>query len=169
MKHTHLVFAGTLLGGLACAPDARSPLSAAFEPDTPAAAVGLARASTSGTHGQRLTAVTGAGAGIVNVTPTAADDGTFAAQIEVNAHGLPPETTFSVERSPDLVPDGVCTNPAWVPFGVTFTTSAGGAGAAHIDFHRGAPFLSGVSFDVRFRVVGPGAELQTGCFTVTVK
>jgi hypothetical protein len=26
-----------------------------------------------------------------------------------------------------------------------------------------------VSFDVRFRVVGPGAELQTGCFTVTVK
>lgn len=54
MKHTHLVFAGTLLGGLACAPDARSPLSAAFEPDTPAAAVGLALLSHNGPQNRVL-------------------------------------------------------------------------------------------------------------------
>lgn len=171
MKHARLaVAAGAVLGILACSPGSRSPFAAVVDPDPPAVTTGLALASGSATHGQPLVPVVGAGAGIVNVTPTASDDETFAAQIEVNVHGLPRETTFAIERSPDLVPDGVCSNPAWLAFpGATITTSSGGAGAAHIDFHRGAPFVSGVSFDVRFRVVGPGAELRTECFTVTVK
>ena len=57
-------------------------------------------ASTSGTHGQQLTAVLGVGSGTVNVTPTAAVEGSFSAQIEVNVHGAPPNTTFYVQRAP---------------------------------------------------------------------
>jgi hypothetical protein len=50
------------------------------------------------------------------------------------------------------------------------TTSPGGAGAAHFEVHRGAPFVSGVRFDAVFRAVGSdGTELRSGCLTVTVK
>jgi hypothetical protein len=55
---------------------------------------------------------------------------------------------------------------------VTLDTSAGGAGAAHIDF--AAPAITdGTRFDVMFRLVdnltAPTNELRTGCFTVEVK
>ena len=71
--------------------------------------------------------------------------------------------------APDLVPDGICTGPL-LPFGESFTTSAGGAGATHFHFERGAPFVSGVQFDTAFRVIGSdGTVLQGDCMTVTVK
>ena len=64
------------------------------------------------THGQELTAVVGVGSGIVNVTPTAAADGSFSAQINVNVHDAPPNTTFFDQRAPEIGrpngADGVC-------------------------------------------------------------
>jgi hypothetical protein len=146
------------------------------------------------THGEQLTAVVGSGEGIVNVTPTAAVDGSFSAQINVNVHGAPPNTIFYVQRAPEigrpLGSDGVCQRAMGVaPWGppapnfvtfplpgagplVTLTTSEGGAGAVHVDFD--APTIAdGTKFDVMFRLVDnlttPTNELRTGCFTVEVK
>jgi hypothetical protein len=146
------------------------------------------------THAERLTAVIGVGSGIVNVTPTAAVDGSFSAQINVNVHDAPPNTTFYVQRAPEIgranSADGICQRAAGLPpWGapapnfvtfplpaagplVTLQTSEGGAGAVHIDFV--APtILDGTQFDVMFRLVdsltSPTNELRTGCFTVTVK
>jgi hypothetical protein len=117
-----------------------------------------------------LTAVTGQGTGHVLVAPTAEDQGSFAVQVEVNIHGATPNTTFAVARAVDLNPNGVCTEASgWLPLG-DLTTSPGGAGAAHFEVHRGAPFLSGVRFDAIFRAVGSdGTELRSDCLTVTVK
>jgi hypothetical protein len=150
--------------------------------------------SASATHGQLLTAVLGTGSGIVNVTPTAAVDGSFSAQINVNVHGAPPNTTFYVQRAAEIgrpnSADGVCQRaagqPPWGPPTpnfvtfplpaagplITLETSNGGAGAVHIDF--AAPAIAdGTQFDVMFRLVdsltSPTNELRTGCFTVTVK
>lgn len=146
------------------------------------------------THGQLLTAVLGTGSGIVNVTPTAAVDGSFSAQINVDVHGAPPNTTFYVQRAAEIgrpnSADGVCQRAAGqAPWGpptpnfvtfplpaagplITLETSNGGAGAVHIDF--AAPAIAdGTQFDVMFRLVdsltSPTNELRTGCFTVTVK
>lgn len=146
------------------------------------------------THGEQLTALIGAGSGIVNVTPTAAVDGSFSAEINVNIHGAPPNTTFYVQRAPEVGrpngADGICQRaaglPPWGPPApnfvtfpmpaagpsVTLHTSDGGAGAVHIDF--AAPAIAdGTQFDVMFRLVdsltSPTNELRTGCFTVTVK
>jgi hypothetical protein len=117
-----------------------------------------------------LTAVTGQGTGHVLVAPTAEDQGTFAVQVTVNIQGATPNTTFAVARAVDLNPDGVCTEASgWLPLG-DLTSSPGGAGAAHFEVHRGAPFLSGIRFDAVFRVVGSdGTELRSECLTVTVK
>jgi len=146
------------------------------------------------THGQQLTAVVGTGSGIVNVTPTAAADGSFSAQINVNVHGAPPNTTFFVQRAPEIgrpnSADGVCQRAAgaapWGPPAPNFVTfplpstgplvvlqtSAGGSGSVHINFE--APtILDGTQFDVMFRLVDnlttPTNDLRTACFTVTVK
>jgi hypothetical protein len=152
------------------------------------------RQSASTTHGEQLTAVIGVGSGIVNVTSTAAVDGSFSAQINVNVHDAPPNTTFYVQRAPEIgrpdSADGMCQRAAGLaPWGppapnfvtfplpgtgplVTLQTSEGGAGAVHIDF--AAPAISdGTQFDVMFRLVdsltNPTNELRTGCFTVTVR
>ena len=146
------------------------------------------------THGERLEAVLGVESGIVNVTPTAAVDGSFSAQINVNVHDAPPNTTFYVQRAPEIgrpnSADGICQRAAGLPtWGaptpnfvtfplpaagplVTLQTSEGGSGAVHIDF--AVPTISdGTQFDVMFRLVdsltSPTNELRTGCFTVTVK
>jgi hypothetical protein len=160
---------------------------------TSAAAPSGSLAATAGTHGQTLTALLGSGTGTVNVTPTAAVDG-FSAQINVNVHGAPPNTTLYVQRAPEIGrangADGICQRasgqPPWGPPApnfitfplpaagplVTLTTSAGGAGATHIDF-AAATIPDETHFDVMFRLVDnlttPTVELRTGCFTVTVK
>ena len=144
------------------------------------------------THGQLLTAVSGTGTGIVNVTATAQpvagtpDGFGFSVEGEVNVHGAPPNTTFLVQRKPDLNVNGICEGPAFitVPFPrpgplVTLTTSEDGAGAAHFSVQfptelNGSPFPDGTTFDVMFRLLesspSPGAtELRTECFTVTTK
>jgi hypothetical protein len=150
--------------------------------------------AASATHGELLTAVLGTGSGIVNVTPTAAVDGSFSAQINVNVHNAPPNTTFYVQRAPEIGrpnnADGTCQRAAGLPpWGpptpnfvtfplpaagplVTLQTSEGGAGEVHLDF--AAPTIpDGTQFDVMFRLTdsltSPTNELRTGCFTVTVK
>jgi hypothetical protein len=144
------------------------------------------------THGQLLTAVSGTGTGIVNVTATAQpvpgvpDGFGFSVEGEVSVHGAPPNTTFFVQRKPDFNVNGICEGPAFltVPFPrpgplVTLTTSEDGAGAAHFSVQfptksDGSPLPDGTRFDVMFRLLesspNPNAtELRTECFTVTVK
>ena len=118
-----------------------------------------------------LTAISGVGLGRVNISPTSQDQGTFAAEITLNVHDAAPNTTFFVRRAPDLVPDGNCTGPYLTNVGVSLTTSDDGAGATHFEFHRGAPFVSGVKFDVVFQVFTADGStiLQSECMTVTVK
>jgi hypothetical protein len=115
-----------------------------------------------------LTAVSGQGTGHVLVSPTAKNRPTFDVQVEVNVRDMLPNSTFTVERRADLNPDGICTSPTWLTNG-PITTSEGGAGAQHFEVERGAPFVSGVRFDVQFHVIGNGTELVSDCFAVTVK
>jgi hypothetical protein len=117
-----------------------------------------------------LTAVSGTGSGLVLIAPTAEDQGTFAVEVTVNVHDASPNMTYIVSRAVDLNPDGVCTLASgWLINGPLDTSSAG-AGAAHFEVHRGAPFVSGVRFDAQFRVLGAdGSELRSACVTVTVK
>jgi hypothetical protein len=117
-----------------------------------------------------LTAVSGTGSGQVLIAPTAEDQGTFAVEVTVNVHDASPNMTYTVSRAVDVNPDGVCTLASgWLINGPLDTSSAG-AGAAHFEVHRGAPFVSGVQFDAEFRVLGAdGSELRSECVTVTVK
>jgi hypothetical protein len=172
-------------------PVAPQPAASAAVPATDSS-VAAATAIPSDTHGHRLTAVSGTGTGIVNVTPTSEPvpgvdrDLGFAVVGELNVHGAPPNTTFLVQRKPDFNPNGICegANFITVPLPrpgplVTLTTSPSGAGAAHFSVEfptrpTGDPYPKGLQFDVMFRLwessPNPGAaELRTECFTVTVK
>jgi hypothetical protein len=183
--------------GIACGNSTTTGPSSAL---APVGSTALAAGSTSSarpsssTHGERLVAVIGSGSGVVNVTPTAAIDGSFSAQINVNIHGASPNTTFYVQRAPEVGrsnnADGICQRaaglPPWGPPAanfvtfpqpaagplVTLQTSEGGAGSVHIDF-TAATIPDGTQFDVMFRLVDslttPSNELRTGCFTVLVK
>ena len=118
----------------------------------------------------------GSGGGMIEVSPTSHDvvgPGTFDVQGTVSVHGLAPATGYRLLRSPDLIPNGVCTGTTALilPGNPTLTTSNGGAGALHFEVSRGAPFLDGVTFDVIFRVVDLAGNtvLQSDCLTVTVK
>ena len=197
MSYAFAVVIGGSVLGLACS-SPTSPTAPTPRLSVPASSRGIASAGSSAaassTHGQQLTAVVGAGSGTVNVTPTAAVDGSFSAQINVNVHGAPPNTTFYVQRAPEVGrasgADGICQRaaglPPWGPPApnfvtfplpsagplVTLQTSQGGAGAVHIDF-AAATIADGTQFDVMFRLVdsltSPTNELRTDCFTVTVK
>jgi hypothetical protein len=171
-----------------------APSASTASSATQASADGGALHASSATHGQQLTAVAGTGSGVVNVTPTAAVDGSFSAEINVSLHGAPPNTTFFVQRAPEIGrangADGICQRAAGeAPWGppapnfltfplpaagplMTLTTSQGGAGAAHIQFAV-ATIPDGTAFDVMFRLVddltNPTNELRTGCFTVVGK
>jgi hypothetical protein len=120
-----------------------------------------------------LTAEPGStGSGQVLIAPYAKLHGRFAAAVTINVHGATPDTTYTVTRYPDLNPDGICTRDLGPrPTGV-LETSAGGAGAAHFDLQLppDTPFVSGISFDVVWVLVGSdGSELVSECVTVTVK
>ena len=124
-----------------------------------------------------LKAISGQGAGLVEVAPTAhdvVDLDTFNVEGTISVSGATPGTTFSVLRRVDLNPDGTCTGGTWLrlppPNAPDLTTSVGGAGALHFEISRGAPFVDGVSFDVQWRLAGiDGSMLESDCFTVTVK
>jgi len=188
---------GVSLFALACSSRTSTPTapssSLSASPGSQSLVSTVSRQLAAQTHGEQLTAVIGVGSGIVNVTPTAALDG-FSAQINVNVHDAPPNTTFYVQRAPEIgrlnSADGICQRAAGLPpWGaltpnfvtfplpvagplVTLQTSEGGSGAVHIDFAL-ATIPDETQFDVMFRLVdnltSPTNELRTGCFTVTVK
>jgi hypothetical protein len=122
-----------------------------------------------------LATITGEGTtGNISLSPTAKNEGSnqFDVQVTVNIHGAAPDTLFTVSRNPDFNANGICTNANFTPLTPGFTTSAGGAGAAHYEVLRGppTPFVEGARFDVSFRVVGSdGTVLTSECITVTVK
>ncbi len=150
-----------------------------------------------GTHQSAISAVTGRGAGGVSVTPKAIAAATFAADIVVSIQQAKPNTTYFIQRAPEigrtLGSDGICQRALGVPpwsaadpaaaaflsFQVpnpgpsaTLTTSA--TGSATMTFEFLAPTIpAGTVFDVMFRLVdnetSPTLELRSGCFTVTVK
>jgi hypothetical protein len=152
---------------LACTNDGVSPAGSEFS----------RQANVTASTLSALTAVSGQGAGFVKVTPTAHDvagPGTFDVQGTVSVYGALPNTTFTVLRRVDLVPDAVCTGAAWLtlppPNAPSFSTSEGGAGALHFQISRGAPFVDGVRFDVQWQLAGSdGSRLDSECFTVTVR
>ena len=148
-----------------------------------------------GTHQSTLSAIVGAGTGGVSVTPKAIPQGTFDAGIQVRLQRARPNTTFIVQRAPEIgrasAADGICQRaagtspwgpadppaPAFVTFvdGATpYTIATDGSGNGSLDFEFTAPtILAGTLFDVMFRLVDnpetPTMEIRSGCFTVTVK
>jgi hypothetical protein len=125
----------------------------------------------------KLTAISGQGTGHVEVSPTAQGQGAvFVAEGAAALHGAMPNTTFIVQRAIDFTPsDGVCTIAPAPPVGwitlTTFTTSAGGAGAAHFERVAPPPGPAGFQFDIVFRVMSTDGTqvLMSDCMTVTVK
>ena len=152
----------------------RSLLVAGIAALPAAAFVAFAQADPSTHHS--LTAISGQGTGNVAVSPTAKNVGLnqFDGQVTVNVDGAAPNTVFTASRNADFNADGICTSTNFAPFSPAFTTSAGGAGAAHYEVLRGPPafptFVEGAKFDMSVRVVGTdGTVLTSECFTVTVK
>jgi hypothetical protein len=116
-----------------------------------------------------LTAIAGSGRGMFIVAPTASDQGTFAAEMNVAVHDTLPNTTFTAYRTPDRNNDGIpCNGTNTLPT-FSFTTSAGGSGTGHFHYH--APFPYGETFHVRFefRSSDGSTILQSECLTLTVK
>jgi hypothetical protein len=153
-------------------------------------------APPAGTYQSVLTATSGPGVGGVSVTPVAVAAGIFDAVIKIRVEGARPNTTYLVQRSPEIGrangADGACQRAlgqtpwsaadppaaAFVTFPVptspgplvSFETQQNGNGS--IDFEFVAPTIAaGTRFDVMFRLVdsesAPSTELRSGCFTVT--
>jgi hypothetical protein len=148
-----------------------------------------------GTYQSAIAAGSGTGIGGVSVSPQAIPAGTFDALISLRVAQARPNTTYFVQRAPEigrsLGADGICQRalgvspwspldppaPAFITFPLatslaTMTTTA--SGTASLDFEFQAPtILAGTSFDVMFRLVdnetAPTMELRSGCFTVLVK
>jgi hypothetical protein len=146
----------------------RSAATIMFTLALAAASTGSAQADPAGAQSE-LTAVNGQGAGLVNIAPTSAAQGTFDARVTVNVHGSAPNTTFAVTRGGgDATIDGVCTGTVFGQV-ATLTTSSGGAGA--VEFERTNPNSpSGSRFEVMLRLLGgDGTVLQSPCMIITVK
>lgn len=151
-----------------------------------------------GTYRSVFSAVLGPGVGGLSVTPVPTAAGTFDAIFKVRVEKARPNTTYYVQRAPEVGrpngADGVCQRAlalspwsagdppaaAFVTFPqpalpgglASFTTQPNGNGS--IDFEYGTPnIVAGLAFDVMFRVVddtaAPTAELRSGCLTVTAK
>ena len=152
-------------------------------------------ASAAGTHQSTLSTLMGTGTGAVSVTPKAIPQGTFDADIKVRVQRAKANTTYIVQRAPEVgrasASDGVCQRalgvspwgpsdppaPAFVTFvngtvPYTITTDRSGNGALDFAF-TAATIPAGTVFDVMFRLVdnvdAPTLEIRSGCFTVTVK
>jgi hypothetical protein len=184
-----------------CSTGSTGPTRSSVLPTTPST-VPAGASATSGaldeshsgsSHGLQLTAVTGSGSGVVNVTATAIDGVyTLNTQDSINVHGLPPNTVLYVRGSGDTgLPggqqsDGICQRAALGLFGpvalfpggpaATIETSPGGAGTVHIIDGRNSPFLSdGATTDIMLRLVDalppavPTIDLRTECLTLLVK
>lgn len=148
-----------------------------------------------GTFRAGLTALDGTKSGGVSVTTKTIPEGYFDADIAVHLINGRPNTTYTVQRAPEvgraLGADGSCQRalglspwssadpaaPAFVTFvpaggaPVTITTSATGEASVTFDF-RVPTVPSGTRFDVMFRLLddvnAPTSVVMSSCFTVTV-
>jgi hypothetical protein len=189
---------GTTIG---CSPGSTGPTVSSLLEATPSALSAGASATSrpfdashsGSSHGLQLTAVTGSGSGVVNVTATAIDVVyTLNTQDSINVHGVPPNTVLYVRGAGDTgLPwgqqsDGTCQRAALGLFGpvalfpggpaATIETSPGGAGTVHIIDGRNAPTLQdGSTTDIMLRLVDalppavPTIDLRTPCFTLLVR
>lgn len=131
-------------------------------------------------HERKLLAIAGEGAGKVEVEAIAGTIG-FSVEISVKVHGAAPDTTFYVQRAPEvgrpLGDDGICQRadglypweqpnsvgfmpaPAFVTFprplaGELKTLTTGPNGKGRAEFLFNLPTLAdGTVFDVEFRLV----------------
>jgi hypothetical protein len=145
-----------------------------------------------GTHQAALTGVGWSGAGGVSVTPRAAG-GVFTADFKVRLRDAKPNTTYIVQRAPEvgraLSSDGVCQRgmsvspwssadppaAAFITFPqadgtpVSMVTSATGVGSVDFSFSVSS-IPAGTHFDVMFRVLDdvalPKSVLLSECVTV---
>src|SRR6185295_11003313 len=135
------------------------------EPGVHSLAAPTASTASETSHGLRLTAFSGRGEGLVNVTANARTGGFVVnTRDAINVHGVTPNTVLYVRAAADVgLPggqqsDGVCQRAALGQFmpllsfpggpGATIETSAGGAGATHIIFGINNPFVpEGASLD----------------------
>lgn len=143
-----------------------------------------------------MVAVTGIGAGGMSVTPKAIPDGYFVADIKVRVRNAKPNTTYTVQRAPEigrtLGSNGVCERAlglapwssadppaaAFITFNLpastepaTFMTTASGDGMLDFQF-QAATIPRNTRFDVMFRLLddttAPKAVILSQCVTVTV-
>jgi hypothetical protein len=149
-----------------------------------------------GLYQSTMVAVTGVGEGGMSVTPKAIPEGYFTADIKIRLRNAKPNTTYTVQRAPEigraLASNGVCERalglapwssadtPAagFITFNApgstapaTFMTTASGDGT--LDFQFAAPtILKDTRFDVMFRLLddtsAPTAVILSQCVTVTV-
>lgn len=149
-----------------------------------------------GTHTASAVAVVGPGEGGVSVTPKRVTEGYFVADIKVRLRKAMPNTTYIIQRAPEigraLASNGICERalglspwssadtpaPAFVTFvppgqtaPVAVTTTAAGDGTTDFEF-RAPTIPAGAKFDVMFRLINDGsaptAVILSQCFTVTV-
>jgi len=182
LLHSGLLIAFSL-GALAACSESTPPLDTRYDNPT-------------GTHTATAVAVGGPGEGGVSVTPKAIPEGYFVADIKVRLRKAMPNTTYIIQRAPEIgrtsASNGICERalglapwssadppaPAFmtfVPSGqttpVTVTTTSAGDGS--LDFEFRAPMIpAGTKFDVMFRLINdasaPTAIVLSQCFTVTV-
>ena len=136
------------------------------------------------------------GTGGASVTTTHTPDSTFQATIRFRVRGAPPNTTYVVQRAPEvgdvpLTADGACQraqglppwngggDPAFLTFldpnttvARTLTTDVNGDGSLEF-VHRSTAIPAGTRFDVQMRLVDdvslPVTELRSGCMTILVQ
>ena len=149
-----------------------------------------------GTHVGTFVTISGKGAGGVSVTPKSIAEASFVAEIKVRVRGALPNTTYSVQRAPEIGRangnNGICERalglapwssgdtpaPGFLSFvstggttPISLTTTAAGDGLVDFEF-RAAMIPTGTKFDVMFRLVNdlaaPTGILMSQCFTVTV-
>ncbi|MGI9044775.1 MAG: hypothetical protein ACR2GK_11720 [Gemmatimonadaceae bacterium] len=183
MRQITLVMAAFSITALSACRDAKSPRDTTY--DNPV-----------GTHMASAVAVAGTGEGGVSVTPKAIAGGYFVAEIKVRIRNAMPNTTYIVQRSPEIgrasSDNGVCERalglspwssadspaPAFISFvppaettPVTVATNSNGDGLANFEF-QAATIPTGTKFDVMFRLlndaVAPTAIILSNCFTVAV-
>jgi hypothetical protein len=163
----------------ACSAD--RPTAASSRPDGEAAALSHSRSADSDHDDDddrgwlQLVSINGPGVGRIRATRM--DDpetGHFVAHIEIEVRRAPPNTTYLIQRAPEVNPadaDGSCTrglgmgtqpatwSPSFVTFpGQTLTTDRRGRGELEFRFAPGRAFPA---FDVMFRLVQPGDAAQS--------
>ena len=167
--------------GLACTGDSPHVTAPTAVPAL-SSGVGPAQSSAGqGTHGYPLTAIVGEGAGHVNISPEASQEG-FSVEVQVSVRSSEPNAEFLLTRSVDFQPDGLCTGTTFTPLPLPnpgplelLKTSPAGAGAKHASFAftppPPAPFEDGKQFDVHWeiRTQSGSTVLRSGCITVTVR